>query len=333
MNHSTLFRPIVASGVHSACSPKKMSTSSGDSMIEWRLNHTIQQPKSATANSIDPLVPNFGGVWPIYDVNLCGIPPARDSRVSTPVQIPKQVRSKKKSTDGSCPLDRYAYPGGDRYFHYSTRIRKEIWINSALEIIFLAKRKSNNEHSAMAINTAFYDEVHSDLCRSHFDEEYDLHFAHVPDYASNPWPSPFPLPEEEKESTFVPCTHCGNRTLFVGLSRDLSSPPDEAAVVNTVPFFDYLDAVFVKVSLWWNSDAELIQHKETGLDIASKMQHEVASMNNQELEMFLEQAHPTQSEEYNFIDEMSFNSEYRAFMTNEEETNELFFMDTNYTRE
>ena len=55
-------------------------------------------------------------------------------------------------------------------------------------------------------------------------------------------------------------------------------------------------------------------------------------MTDQELAMFLEQAHPTQTE-YNFIDEMSLNSEYRAFMTNEEETNELFFMDTNYGRE
>ena len=311
--------------LHSACAPKKMSTSSRDGMIEWRLKHTIQP----IASSI--LIPSFGRVWPtIYDVSLCGIVP--DSRASTPVQIPKQVRSKKKSTDGSCPLERHL-PGGDRYFQYGTRIRKEVWINTALEIIFLAKRKSNSEYSPMDINTAFYDEVHRDLCRWHFDKEYDLNFSHVPDYASSPWPSPYPMPEEEKEcGNFVPCTHCGHRTLFVGLSGDRSSPPDESSVVNTVPFFDYLDAVFGKVSLWWNSDAELIQHKETGLDIASKMEHEVASMTDQELAMFLEQAHPTQTE-YNFIDEMSLNSEYRAFMTNEEETNELFFMDTNYGRE
>ena len=153
-------------------------------------------------------------------------------------------------------------------------IRKEVWIDEAMNLIVKQKERADNEpddepdaptnelpddsdesdgsddERPLRPSTTFYNAV-KDMKRCDFEKEYDANFSNIPSYC---WSNGVWHKDEIiiDCGAIIPCKHCDRQVLALGLNEhQICGGMKEEIIV--IPFKNYLVAMFEHCTHWKDS--------------------------------------------------------------------------------
>ena len=149
--------------------------------------------------------------------------------------------------------------------HGTSSIRKEVWIDEAMNLVVEQKEFADDEDFTTKQDqqlqdsaTAFYNAV-KNMKRSDFEDVYDANFSDVPSYfwSNGVWHKDEIIIDC---GAIIPCKHCDRTVLALGL-KDLEICSNNQEDVALIPFINYLFAMLPSYERMEEFDHYYFRHR------------------------------------------------------------------------